>query len=104
MPTIARIGTALMMLAASAVGSTERAAAQNETVCTSQFDCDYRVIQRDDTARKVEYQHMVKSQEDAHAAAMQAVHDAGARAAGNREAKLQAILQHRRDAYGHGLR
>ena len=101
MPTIARSIAALSLLVASALIASAPCLAQTTVTetCTSQFDCDYRLIQRDDAARTAEYERMVKNQEDAHAAAMQALHAAGARAAGNREEKLAAILQRRRDAY-----
>ena len=92
------MATALVLLG-SACCLPVSAGAQQQPPCTTQNECAAREEQRDDAARREQYSHMVQSQTDAHAAAIQALGEVRARVAGNRQAKVQAILQRRRDAY-----
>lgn len=99
MPTIARSVTALTLIMVSSLCMAECALAQYETSCTTKSECDFREDQRADAARREEYARMVSNQEEAHAAAIQARNEAGVRRARDKEDRLQAILQRRRDAY-----
>ena len=99
MLSIARAAAAATLFAGSLFGLAHSASAQNATPCLTQSDCDLQEDLRDTAARKAEYARNVRNQEDAHAAAMQARNQAQTRANGNRDAKLAAILQRRRDAF-----
>ena len=81
------------------MGLAHGASAQTRAPCMTQSECDLQEDLRDTAARHAEYARNVKNQEDAHAAAMQARNDARAHANGNRDQKLAAILQRRRDAF-----
>ena len=99
MRTIARAAAAATLFCGSVFGFSHIASAQNGTPCLTQNECDLQEDLRDTAARKAQYARNVKNQEDAHAAAMQALNEGQARANGNRDAKLAAILQRRRAAF-----
>lgn len=99
MLSIARAVAVATLFAGSVFGLAHSASAQSATPCLTQSDCDLREDLRDTAARRAEYARNVSNQENAHAAAMQALNQARVRANGNRDAKLAAILQHRRDAF-----
>ena len=88
-----------IVLAVIALAMARTASAQDSTPCVSRAECQAREEQRDNAARRDEYQRIVAGQEAAHAAAVQAQHEARAIAQGNREAKLEAILARRRAVY-----
>jgi hypothetical protein len=90
---------ALVVFAGAVLSQASAALAQDSAPCVSRAECQARAEQRDDAARRDEYQRIVAGQETAHAAAIQAQRDARARAQGNRQAKLEAILERRRAAY-----
>jgi hypothetical protein len=91
----------VILIVGSGLCSIESAAAQQQPPCTTQSECAAREDQRDTAARRDEYARNVKSQTDAHAAAIQARNEASTRVSGNRQAKVQAILQRRREVYAH---
>ena len=99
MPHDVRSLAANIFFVGVALGPAHAAMAQDSTPCVSRADCQAREEQRDDAARRDEYQRIAAGQEAAHAAAIQVQHDARAIAQGNREAKLEAILARRRAAY-----
>ena len=99
MSIIRRAAAAVTLIVASVTGVAQSASAQNGTPCMTQSECDLRTDLRDTAARRAEYARNVKNQEDAHAAAMQLQNEARAQAKGDRNDKLAAILQRRRDAY-----
>ena len=99
MQTIRRATAAAIMFVGSVTGLAQNASAQNGTPCMTQNECDLQEDLRDTAARKAEYARNVRNQEDAHAAVMQLMNQARAQANGNRDAKLAAILQRRRDAF-----
>ena len=100
MPVITRSLTAVTLFLGSAHAVAASPAEDlSPTHCITVSECELNADLRDSRARNEEWQRNVRNQEDAHAAAMQARFEAGARAAGNKEAKLEAILQRRRDAY-----
>lgn len=96
-----RAAAAATVFVFSVAGLAQDASAQNGTPCLTQNECDLRMDLRDTAARRAEYARNVKNQEDAHAAAMQLQIEARAQAKGDRNDKLAAILQRRRDAYAH---
>ena len=98
---IRRATVAATLFVGSLAGLTQSASAQNGTPCMTQSECDLRTDLRDTAARRAEYARNVQNQEDAHAAAMQLQNEARAQAKGDRNDKLAAILQRRRDAYAH---
>ena len=101
MPTFARTVAAFILSVGSMAGLAESAVAAEPTTvtCRTESECLDLEIRNDTAARRDEYTRIVNNQEQAHAAAIQALHDAGARRAGDKEARYQAILQRRRDAY-----
>ena len=96
MPTTARTVAAVILTVASMLGLARSA---NATICMTVSECELLEDQRDTAARREEYARIVANQTEAHAAAVQARNEAGARRAGDKEARYQAILQRRRDAY-----
>ena len=95
----ARSLAALVLSAGAALGPVPAALAQDPAPCVTRAECQAREEQRDNAARRDEYQRIVAGQESAHAAAIQAQRDARVRAQGNRQAKLETILERRRAAY-----
>lgn len=95
----ARSRAFLFLLAGAALGPAQAALAQSAAPCTTSAECAAQSEQRDNAARRDEYQRITAGQESAHAAAIAAQFDARARRQGDRQAKLAAILERRRAAY-----
>lgn len=99
MLTLARAATAAILLMGGIFGLARAGMAQNTTPCMTQSECDLQEDLRDTASRQAQYARNVRNQESAHAAAMQARDEMRAHANGNRDEKLAAILQRRRDVF-----